>query len=204
MKKPPLLSSLLLGGLALTLTASPALAQTDLTPPPAATPPPVVVSTPAGGGAGIGIGAVDTLGGLAGGDLEGPYKIQSELQDLMQANVGIVRNDADMKKALQAIQELKQRAGKVASGGNRDYNPGWHTALDLKNLLTVSEAVTLAAIERKESRGGHFREDHPDKDPSYGTFNFVVRRGPGGRPELRRETIPPLRDDLKRVVEENK
>jgi len=142
--------------------------------------------------------------GAAGGDVEGPYKIQYALQDLMQDNVGIVRNDADIKKALEGIQELKLRAGKAAAGGNRDYNPGWHTALDLSSLLTCAEAIAMCALERKESRGGHFREDHPDKDPAFGTFNFVVRKGHGGRPELRRETIAPLREDLKQVVEENK
>jgi succinate dehydrogenase / fumarate reductase, flavoprotein subunit len=142
--------------------------------------------------------------GVAGGDAEGPYKIQYALQDLMQDKVGIVRNDADIKKALEGIAGLKQRAGQAAAAGNRDYNPGWHTALDLSSLLTCAEAIAMCALERKESRGGHFREDHPDKDPAYGGFNLVVRKGAGGRPELRRETIAPLREDLKQVVEENK
>jgi succinate dehydrogenase / fumarate reductase flavoprotein subunit len=135
---------------------------------------------------------------------EGPYKIQYELQDLMQDNVGIVRNEADMKKALDGIQGLKARAAKVAVGGNREYNPGWHTALDLGSMLTCSEVIAMCAIERKESRGGHFREDFPAKDAAFEKFNLVVRKGPGGRPELRRETIAPMRDDLKQVIEENK
>jgi succinate dehydrogenase / fumarate reductase flavoprotein subunit len=142
--------------------------------------------------------------GVGGGDAEGPYKIQYALQDLMQDNVGIVRNEAEIRKALEGIQGLKQRAGHAAAAGNRDYNPGWHTTLDLSNLLTCAEVIAMCALERKESRGGHFREDYPDKDPAYGTFNLVVRKGPGGRPELRRETIAPLREDLKQVVEENK
>jgi len=137
-------------------------------------------------------------------DAEGPYKIQYELQDLMQDNVGIVRNEADMKKALDGIQGLKARAAKVAVGGNREYNPGWHTALDLASMLTCAEAIALCAIERKESRGGHFREDHQAKDPAFEKFNHVVRKGAGGRPELRREPIAPMRDDLKQVIEENK
>ena len=137
-------------------------------------------------------------------DAEGPYKIQYELQDVMQDNVGIVRNDGDMRKALEAIQGLKARAVKVAVGGNREYNPGWHTALDLASMLTCSEVITMCAIERKESRGGHFREDHQGKDPAFEKFNFVVRKGAGGRPELRREPIPAMRDDLKQVIEENK
>jgi succinate dehydrogenase / fumarate reductase flavoprotein subunit len=109
-----------------------------------------------------------------------------------------------MRKALGAIQGLKQRAAKVAVAGNREYNPGWHTALDLHNMLTVSEAVTMCAVERKESRGGHFREDHQGKDPAFEKFNFVVRKGSGGRPELRREPTTPMRDDLKQIVEQNK
>jgi len=115
-----------------------------------------------------------------------------------------VRNEAEMKKALDAIQGLKQRAAKVAVGGNREYNPGWHTALDLSSMLTCAEVIAMCAIERKESRGGHFREDHPSKDPAFEKFNLVVRKGMGGRPELRREPIPSMRDDLKQVVEENK
>ena len=133
-----------------------------------------------------------------------PYDLHFELQDLMQDNVGIVRNDGDMKKALDGIQGLKARAEKVAVGGNREYNPGWHTALDLANMLTCSEVIAMCAIERKESRGGHFREDFPAKDAAFEKFNHVVRKGAGGRPELRRETIPAMRDDLKQVIEENK
>jgi succinate dehydrogenase / fumarate reductase flavoprotein subunit len=143
-------------------------------------------------------------GGQGGSETESPYKIQYELQDVMQDNVGIVRNEADIKKALEAIQRLKQRAAKVGVQGNREYNPGWHTALDLANMLTCSEAIAMCALERKESRGGHFREDYQAKDPAFEKFNFVVRKGAGGRPDLRREPIPPLREDLKQVVEENK
>ena len=122
----------------------------------------------------------------------------------MQANVGIVRNEGDMKKAVDGVQALKVRAAKIAAHGNREYNPGWHTALDLANLLTCAEVIADSALARKESRGGHFREDFPDKEASFATFNHVVRKGAGGRAELRRETIPALRDDLKQVIEENK
>jgi succinate dehydrogenase / fumarate reductase flavoprotein subunit len=139
-----------------------------------------------------------------GADPEGPYKVQYELQDLMQANVGIVRNEADMQKAVDGIQGLKARAGKAGAVGNREYNPGWHTALDLANLLACSEAIAVSALARKESRGGHFREDFPDKDAAFGSFNHVVRKGQGGRPELRREAIPAMRADLKQIIEENK
>ena len=83
-----------------------------------------------------------------------------------------------MQQALDGIAKLWQRAGEVGVAGNRDYNPGWHTALDLKNLLTVSEAITRSALERKESRGGHFREDFPEKDAEYAKFNVVTLSRP--------------------------
>ncbi len=143
-------------------------------------------------------------GAGAGADGEGPYKIQYELQDLMQDNVGIVRKDADMNRALEGIETLRRRAEKVAVIGNRAYNPGWHTALDLSNLLTCSEAIALSAIERKESRGGHFRDDYPNKEAAYGSFNLICKKGPDGRMQLGREPIPAMRADLKQIVEENK
>jgi succinate dehydrogenase / fumarate reductase flavoprotein subunit len=140
--------------------------------------------------------------GGAGG--EGPYAIQQELQDRMQALVGIVRNEGDMRRGLDAVLALKERAARVAVPGNREYNPGWHTALDLDNLLTVSEAIARAAIERKESRGAHFREDYPDKDAAWGRTTLVIRRGAAGEMVLVREPIPELPPDLQQIIEENK
>jgi succinate dehydrogenase / fumarate reductase flavoprotein subunit len=137
-------------------------------------------------------------------DAEGPYKIQYELQDLMQDKVGIVRNEADMKTALEGIEALRQRADKVAVTGNREYNPGWHTAVDLFNLLTCSEAIARSALERKESRGGHFREDYAEKDAKFAGFNLVCRKGADGRVQIRREPIAEMRADLQQIVEENK
>jgi succinate dehydrogenase / fumarate reductase flavoprotein subunit len=134
----------------------------------------------------------------------GPYQIQHELQDVMQDYVGIVRNEADMHRALQRIAELAAFASRVAVSGHREYNPGWHTALDLRCMLTVSEAITRAALERKESRGAQFREDYPDKDPEYGRFNVVVRKGRDGRMELSRRPLPPLPPELAAIVEEMK
>ena len=96
-----------------------------------------------------------------------------------------------------------ERARKVSVPGNREYNPGWHTALDLQNLITVSEIVASAALERKESRGGHFRDDFPDKNPAFGKFNIVIRRGPGGEMQVMREPLPEMREDLKQIIEEN-
>jgi succinate dehydrogenase / fumarate reductase flavoprotein subunit len=135
---------------------------------------------------------------------EGPYQVEHDLQTMMQELVGIVRREDEMRRALDGLKALQERARKVSVTGNREYNPGWHTALDLQNLLTVSEIVARAALERKESRGGHFRDDFPEKDPAYGKFNIVVKRGPNGEMQVVREPIPEMRDDLKRIIEENK
>ena len=138
----------------------------------------------------------------AGG--EGPYHVQHDLQTMMQDLVGIVRREPEMKQALENIRGLRERAGVVGVGGNREYNPGWHTAMDLGNLLEISEAITISALERRESRGGHFRDDYPDKDPEFAKFNLVIRRGAGGQMEMRRETIPPLPGELAQIIEEQK
>jgi succinate dehydrogenase / fumarate reductase, flavoprotein subunit len=143
-------------------------------------------------------------GTKAGGSAEGPYQVQHDLQDMMQSLVGIVRREEEMARALEGIQKLQQRAGQVAVFGHREYNPGWHTAVDLKNLLTVSEAITRSAIERKESRGGHFREDFPNKDAAAGKVNVVVKKNADNTMNVRRETIPDLPAELKQVIEEMK
>jgi succinate dehydrogenase / fumarate reductase flavoprotein subunit len=135
---------------------------------------------------------------------DGPFQIQEKLQDTMQANVGIVRRQDEMEHAIAVIEELKTKAAAVAVRGKRDYNPGWSTALDLPNLLTVAEAVARSAAERRESRGGHFRDDYPEKDATFGSFNLVLKKGADGRMELSRQPIPEMRDDLKQVIEENK
>ncbi len=137
-------------------------------------------------------------------DGRGPYQVQQDLQQMMQELVGIVRTETEMRQALEGIARLSEQAARVGVVGNREYNPGWHTALDLANLLTVSEAVTRAAIDRRESRGGHFREDYPDKDPAAATFNIVIRKGPGGEMQLSREPIREMPPELKQVVEEQK
>jgi succinate dehydrogenase / fumarate reductase flavoprotein subunit len=135
---------------------------------------------------------------------EGPYQVQDALQETMQDLVGIVRAQGEMERALESIGALKARASRVGVRGNREYNPGWHTALDLRNLLTISEAVARAAIERKESRGGHFRDDYPDKDPAFAAFNFVACKGADSEMQLTRQPIPPMPDHLKAVIEEMK
>ena len=131
------------------------------------------------------------------------FKIQHELQRTMQANVGIVRQEAEMQSQLPEIEQLWERARKVGVTGNREYNPGWHTAMDLANLLTVSEAITRAAIERKESRGGHFRDDFPDKSEEFAGVNIVIRKS-GDQMAVVREPIVPLSDEQKAIIEEMK
>ncbi|MBK8303012.1 MAG: fumarate reductase/succinate dehydrogenase flavoprotein subunit [Chloracidobacterium sp.] len=133
---------------------------------------------------------------------ENPYTIQHDLQEMMQANVGIVRQHDEMVEALNGLDALKSRAARTFVPGNIDFNPGWHTALDLHNLLIVSEAIARAAIERKESRGGHFREDFPGKDPEFAKFNYSLKKSEGGGMEISKIPIPEMPDYLKEVIEE--
>ena len=140
----------------------------------------------------------------SGGSAEGPYQIQFELQDLMQNNVGIVRNEADMKSALEGIEGLKKRAANTAAPGNREYNPGWHTALDLHCLLTVSEAIARAGLERKESRGGHFREDYPEKIDAFAKVNTVLKKGSDGEMCIEQRPTIEQTDEMKQLIEEYK
>ena len=135
---------------------------------------------------------------------ENPYKIQHDLQESMQDLVGIVRTESEMQHALEVIAKLRARADKAGIEGNRHYNNGWHTAMDLPNMLEVSEAITLAALLRKESRGAQFRDDFPDKDPEWGKYNIVVRRGGEGQMVVEKRPVQPLPDDLKKVIEEMK
>src|SRR5208283_3949647 len=108
------------------------------------------------------------------------------LQEMMQDLVGIVRREDEMVRALEGLDKLWERARKARAPGNREYNPGWHTAMDLQNLLTVAEAVTRAAILRKESRGGQFRDDFPRKDtPNFGKVNSVIWKDADGRMQIR-------------------
>jgi succinate dehydrogenase / fumarate reductase flavoprotein subunit len=135
---------------------------------------------------------------------ENPFKVQSDLQGMMQDLVGIVRLEDEMQRALAGLAELKRRAETVGVTGHREFNTGWHAAQDLANLLMVSEAITRSAIERKESRGGHFRIDYPEKDPAYATFNVIVKQDADGVMQVSHVPIPPMPDELKRVIDENK
>jgi succinate dehydrogenase / fumarate reductase flavoprotein subunit len=138
------------------------------------------------------------------GRSENPYAIQHELQEFMQRLVGIVRQEDEMLNALGNIERLRDRAKSVGVTGTREYNPGWHTALDLRHLLTVSEAITRCAIERRESRGGHFREDYPEKGAEFGKVNMVVRKATDGAMDLLRVPLPEMPAELKQIVEEQK
>jgi succinate dehydrogenase / fumarate reductase flavoprotein subunit len=135
---------------------------------------------------------------------ENPYAIQHDLQDMMQSLVGIVRQESEMREALNGLTALHQRAAKAGIGGNREYNNGWHTAIDLHNLLTISEAIARSALERRESRGAHFREDYPEKSAEFATFNQVLQKDADGQMRLSRVPIPALPPELKQVIEENK
>ncbi|HYV31028.1 MAG TPA: fumarate reductase/succinate dehydrogenase flavoprotein subunit, partial [Candidatus Binatia bacterium] len=135
---------------------------------------------------------------------EGPYQVQHDLQEMMQDLVGIVRRQDELERALGGLQTLWERARRVGVAGNRDYNPGWHTALDLANLLTVADAITRSALERKESRGAHFRDDYPNKDAALAKVNIVVWKGRDGAMQLRREPIPAMPAELTQIIEEMK
>jgi succinate dehydrogenase / fumarate reductase flavoprotein subunit len=139
----------------------------------------------------------------AAGKVGAPYQIQSELQEMMQKLVGIARRQGEMEEALAKIQDYKRRAPSVRVVGNRMYNNGWHTALDLDNLLTVSECITRSAIERKESRGGHFRDDFPGKSDEFAKVNIVALKGADGM-KIRRDPLRDMPAELKQIIEENK
>ncbi len=133
---------------------------------------------------------------------ENPYKVQQDLQKMMQAQVGIVRKEDEMRSALEEINKLKARAVAVQAPANREYNPGWHTCMDLSNLLVVSEALTKCAIERKESRGAQFREDFQEKSKEFGGVNMIIKKGVDGQMTLRREAVKPLPDELKQIIDD--
>jgi succinate dehydrogenase / fumarate reductase flavoprotein subunit len=135
---------------------------------------------------------------------ENPYQIQYDLQDSMQDLVGIVRTEDEMQRALEIIGQLYTRAEHAGIAGNRQYNNGWHTAMDLPNLLVVSEAVTRAALLRHESRGAQFREDFPNKDPEWGKHSIIVKRGQDGAMQVEKRPLQPIPDELKAVIEEMK
>ncbi len=134
----------------------------------------------------------------------GVYQVQQELQDSMQSLVGIVRTESELKEGLEVIGRLKERARVVGVEGNREYNPGWHTALDLHNLMTISEAIARCAIMRQESRGAHFRLDFPDKSEEFSKVIMVIRKDADGQMQVNSEAIVPLTEEHKQIIEDNK
>ena len=133
---------------------------------------------------------------------ENPYAIQYELQDVMQDLVGIARTQTELEQAVERIADLSQRAATTSTVGNREYNPGWHTALDLPNLLAVSEAIARSAAGRCESRGAHSRVDHPEKDEQLGTVNTVVRRLDDDSMEIAHVPVVGVTEELQAIVKE--
>ena len=135
---------------------------------------------------------------------ENPYSVMKDLQEHMQSLVGIIRKGEELERALKEIERLKERARNVSvKGTGRSYNPGWHTALDLRAMLTVSECIARAALERTESRGGHTRDDYPATDPDWGKVNLVLTEQRGAV-RLDRKPLPQMPDDLKTLFEETK
>ncbi|HET6211574.1 MAG TPA: FAD-binding protein, partial [Micromonosporaceae bacterium] len=128
---------------------------------------------------------------------ESPYTLHHDLQQVMGDLVGIIRRRDELEAALARLEELKDRAGKVGAAGGRRYNPGWHLALDLRNMLVVSECTARAALAREESRGGHTREDFPAMDPAWRRSNLVCSLdGPDADVRLERKPLPVMRSEL--------
>jgi succinate dehydrogenase / fumarate reductase flavoprotein subunit len=132
---------------------------------------------------------------------ESPYQLHRELQETMQQFVGIFRSEEDLERGLAEIRSLKERAGSLRVEGSRLFNPGWHLARDLKSMLTVSEAVALSALARRESRGAHSRIDYPNYDETWGMHNNVIDRD-GDKMTLNQTSIPDMPPDLKEILAE--
>ena len=139
---------------------------------------------------------------VGGANSNNPYEVQLALQETMQSLVGIVRDGKEMEEALDRLGQLRERASVAVVSGHREFNPGWHTALDLANLLTVSEAITRSALERTESRGAQFRIDHPDKREEWSRTNIVTRKDGDGQMEVVRVPIEELPPELHAVIKE--
>ena len=146
--------------------------------------------------------AAEILGHFERDGKENPYAIQQDLQATMHTLVGIIRTESELQEALVKIGEMKERAKHIGVEGNRQYNPGWHLAMDLRSMLAVSEAVTLAAIERKESRGAHTREDYPQADAEWGKCNIAIRPDLDGNPTIAREPLPQMPAKLAELLKE--
>jgi succinate dehydrogenase / fumarate reductase flavoprotein subunit len=133
---------------------------------------------------------------------ENPYTVQRDLQEAMHNLVGIIRTASEIEEALATIEALKDRVARLSVEGHRQYNPGWHLSIDLKNMLRVSEAIARAALDRKESRGGHTRDDFPATDPEWGKINVLCRVSDDGTGvTVFHQDLPVMPDDLKALFE---
>jgi succinate dehydrogenase / fumarate reductase flavoprotein subunit len=148
--------------------------------------------------------SADMLGHFERNGKENAYAIQHDLQETMHNLVGIIRTESELKEALKEVRAQKERAKHTGVEGNRQYNPGWHLAMDLRSLLTVSEAITLAALERKESRGAHTRDDYPLASAEFAKNNVVVRMGLDGEAQISQEPLPLMPEELRALLEEAK
>ena len=146
--------------------------------------------------------AAEIAAPFEGSGAENPYTIQQELQEAMHSLVGIIRTGSELEEAVEKVRAYKERAKQVSVEGNRQYNPGWHLALDLRSLLTVSEAIALAALERKESRGAQTRDDYASPSPEFGKVNVIIRQGPDGEPKVSQEPLPEMPQELQKLLEE--
>jgi succinate dehydrogenase / fumarate reductase flavoprotein subunit len=137
----------------------------------------------------------------AGDGAENPYTLHQELQQKMNDLVGIIRRESEVQEALDVLDDLDRRAESVGVEGHRQFNPGWHLALDLRNMLAVCRCVALAALERTESRGGHTREDHTAMDPKWRGVNLVCSLDDQGAVALGSKPVPEIRQDLLELFE---
>ncbi|MGH3478809.1 MAG: fumarate reductase/succinate dehydrogenase flavoprotein subunit [Nocardioidaceae bacterium] len=151
--------------------------------------------------ASVSAAADEALAPFAESGDENPYTVQRDLQETMQSLVGIIRREGELIESLTKLAEMRKRLPQLSVEGNRQYNPGWHLALDLHNMLTVSECIATAALERTESRGGHTREDHPGASDEWAQVNLVLTLGADGGVELSRQQLSPLPDDLVELIE---
>jgi succinate dehydrogenase / fumarate reductase flavoprotein subunit len=135
---------------------------------------------------------------------ENPYTIQQDLQQTMNDLVGIIRTEEELRRALDEVEKLKERAKHLLVEGHRQYNPGWHLSLDLRNMLLVSECIAKAALERQESRGGHTRDDYPTADDTWGGRNIALSlNAEGTGVDLAVQPLPQMPDELKPIFEEH-
>jgi len=153
-------------------------------------------SRPAVPEAALAAAAAMALEPLERADGESPYVIHAELQQIMNDLVGLIRRESELKTALVELDKLRAREAQVSAAGGRAYNPGWHLALDLRNMLEVAECVAQAALERQESRGGHAREDYPSMSPEWRKVNLICTLDADGTVALRRQPMVPMRTDL--------